>query len=95
MALFKKVELNSGVEVNYWKLSNFHIDWNNKKIVIILQGFIDQNARNSDKACADMRYFTLESKEFEEFISKNELLSRNRIYDYIKSLPDWNSGVDI
>ncbi len=75
MALKKIKELSSGISVEYWKVTQLNINWHKKQAHMVLEGFINKEARDDNKIPVTSQIwdfsgedfpFTIEGKNVEE-----------------------------
>ncbi len=83
MALQKSIEIkNSGVEVEYWKVSQLNINWHKKESHCVLEGFLNKEARDADKLPLDSRSWSWSG---DEFPFSDEGSNVSEAYDIIKT----------
>lgn len=88
MALRKEIELDSGVVVTYWKITNHRIHDNNRTASIEVTPYLTKEARDNDKApvlegrrnitCKDEPMFNKE--QYTDYLAK-EALSQFAVND--------------
>ena len=83
MALFKKVNLNNGVEVEYWKILGFeNLNFITGKATVRIGGYVNKNLRNENvRGIVTVKNFEVELENFEGDI-------RDFVYEQLPTLKD-------
>lgn len=98
MALKIKKENQSGVNVEYWKVSKLSLDYQNSNAEISLHGYIDAEKRAANKSPLQTWTQQVSGDEFRLFFKSETLDTKNPIksaYQFLKSIPDWASAEDV
>ena len=83
MALKKKIEIkNSGVEVEYWKITQLNINWHSMFANCVLEGFLDKASRDAGKLPLDSRSWGFDESNFPFTIEGKNV---EEAYNYIKT----------
>ncbi len=103
MALQKPMELSTGIVLDnsYHRLTSVILDYINKNFQLVVSIFVNQQMREEGKNQILTNYYTNSDREtFDEYFSIESLNQSGqnpveRGYVYLKSLPDYQDGVDI
>jgi len=92
MALHQIISTDYGVNASYWKVIDVHFNRFNKTVKIDVAGYLDKDSRdNGANVLKTFEYTVSESIICSEDIQNNVI---HVIYDYIKTLGDFNTAID-
>ena len=98
MALGKIIEMDSGIIVSYWRLAVLNISYFDKRAHIRFDGYLSKEMRDLGKLPAEQRFLVIEDNpeleitDFTEVFSNNiDRDTRQSVYEYVKTLPDYFS----
>ena len=92
MALHQIISTDYGVNASYWKVIDIHFNRSDKTVKVSIAGYLDKESK--DNGSNVMKTFEY---NFAETIVCSEDLENNvihKIYDYVKTLGDFNSAID-
>ena len=97
MALKKDITLNNGIVLNYHRVVSVN-NITNQQSIIEVASYINEEQRKKEKewyetkSQGDMNVF-IESKYYSKEYDKN--LNVDNAYDYLKTLEEFDSAIDI
>jgi hypothetical protein len=81
MALKKVTETQYGVNCEYWKVTTTNVDWFARTATIIVDGFLNEDARIDRKEPLDKKVYSFVDKEF-IFNNEDNLVAKS--YEILK-----------
>jgi len=92
MALHQIISTDYGVNASYWKVIDVHFNRFDKTVKIDVAGYLDKDSRdNGANVLKTFEYTVPESIICSEDSQSNVI---HIIYDYIKTLGDFNTAID-
>lgn len=100
MALNQIIQHSTGAYSIYWKVVTTNLDYNNKIGNIILYGYVNQEARDSNKTNLDTRTFVVNDTDFDNYFTPSAINPQNinqikNSYLYIKTTSEFSTSTDI
>jgi len=99
MALNQIIQHETGAYSSYWKVTVTNLDYLNKVANISLLGYVNEEARTSNKVNLDVRHFTATDSDFETYFSITELDQNTnpvkQAYLYIKTTVEFVGYEDV
>jgi len=92
MALHQVISTEYGVNATYWKIVDIHFNRFDKNIKVTIGGYLDKDSKDNGSLVLKTFEYT-----FAETIVCSEELENNvihKIYDYVKTLGDFNTAID-
>jgi hypothetical protein len=92
MALHQVISTDYGVNATYWKIVNIHFNRFDKTIKVTIGGYLDKDSKDNGSHILKTFEYTID-----ETIIYSENLENNviqKIYDYVKTLGDFNTAID-
>lgn len=95
MALSKSINFNNtGVEVSYWRIISFKIDYQARQCSCILAGYLGSESREEGKNPLASYNFSLSGDNFPFSDTEEPISERGVIYSKIKLDPKFDGAVD-
>jgi hypothetical protein len=92
MSLQQVISTDYGVNASYWKVVDIHFNRFDKTVKVTIAGYLDKESKDNGSHVLKTFDYT-----FAETIICSEDLENNvihKIYDYIKTLGDFNTAID-
>lgn len=96
MALQKPIQYNNaGVEISYWRITNFKIDYELKQCNGVLAGYLGSESREEGKNPLVYMNFNFSGDRFPFSDTEEPISERSVIYGLLKSLPQFDGAIDV
>jgi len=92
MALQLAIEHETGVILNYWKISTTDVCWYIGGRCIIVDGYIDYQARLDGKVPLGTKIYEYMDNDFHVEPDDNLVYEA---YEKLKTLPEWSGAIDV
>jgi len=92
MALHQVISTDYGVNATYWKIVDIHFNKFEKTVKVTIGGYLDKDSKDNGSNILKTFEYTID-----ETIIYSENLENNviqKIYDYVKTLGDFNTAID-
>lgn len=102
MALQKTINHQTGSTSSYWKINKIDFTFAPKTAMIILAGYVNEQARQEDKRHLDVRTFRILPEEYDTYFSLTVLDAQDMnqlksAYMYIKAIEngEFSDALDV
>jgi len=92
MALEKTTMTTYGVEANYHKISVTDINWHDKNVLFKVASFVSNVERLAGKQPINSWTYSLAG---DSFILSPDVNILATLYNYLKTLPEWEGSIDV
>jgi hypothetical protein len=92
MALYQVISTNYGVNGTYWKVVDVHFNRFDKTVKVIIAGYLSQESKEIGSLVLKTFEYTFAETIICSEESENNVI--HKIYDYIKTLGDFNTAID-
>jgi hypothetical protein len=92
MALHQVISTDYGVNATYWKIVDIHFNRFDKTVKVTIAGYLDKESKdNGSNVLKTFEYAISENIVYSEESQTNVI---QKIYDYVKTLGDFNTAID-
>jgi hypothetical protein len=101
MALLLDQEMNTGVVVSYWKVSELNINWHNKRSHCVMIGFVNQEAREQGKNYITEERFDWNNWDFPFICDQNNVvqayikIKESKLSELGDEMNIWATAIDV